>query len=550
MPTPNQKNRRTIHDEFLRIAGDYAGRTLFRAEGGQGRSYTYGQVAEFVSCFSRSLRADGSMDTPEIGLLSENCPEWCISYLSILAAGRTVLPIDTRLKPEEIRSIVTHARLRTVVVSAALAPILSEMADDLHLISLDDDSPDSWRHLLKSDPEPTLPFHNETAVIIYTSGTTGTPKTVELTHANLLANLEGVRSSIQFDEHDVFLSILPLYHTFEATCGFLTPLMSGATIVYARSLKSKEIIEDLSRNRATVMCGMPLLYEKMYYSFRRKIAAAPWFRRMLFRVLYVLSGILWKLGFKVSRLLFRSLRGRAGMDSIRIFVSGGAAIPSSIARFFNLIGFDFIQGYGMTEASPVITVHRPENIKFGSVGPPLNNVEVRIDSPDEAGIGEIIARGDNISPGYRDNPEATAELVRDGWLYTGDLGRMKDGHLWITGRRKSLIVSASGKNIYPEELEEKLVEHAIVLEAVVFGRKKQGRQGEEVRAIIVPDQQCWDCESSSTKLDEDKINQAIKDAVAEVNSHVATYKRIVGYEIQYEELEKTSTRKVKRFLYQ
>ena len=403
----------------------------------------------------------------------------------------------------------------------------------------------SWTRLLKMNSKQISPVDNEIAVIIYTSGTTGAPKTVELTHKNLLANLDGIGRSLRFGKNDVFLSVLPLYHTFEATCGFLTPLMCGASIVYARSFKSKEILEDISRNRITVMCGMPLLYEKMFHSFQRKIASASFLRIILFKSMYTLSSILWKCGIKVGRKLFNSIRKKFGMDSIRMFVSGGAAIPPSIVRFFNLIGFYFMQGYGMTETSPVISVNRPDSIKFGSVGPPLDNVDVRINSPDLKGIGEILVRGDNVTPGYRDNPGATSELLQDGWLYTGDIGCLKDGHLWITGRCKSLIVSTSGKNIYPEELEEKLVEYGIILEVVVFGRKKQGKQGEEVRAVIVPDLEVVssDCQSKLGQPDEDKIRQTVSEVVADVNSRIAAYKRISAFEMQFEELEKTSTQK-------
>ena len=206
----------------------------------------------------------------------------------------------------------------------------------------------------------------------------------------------------------------------------------------------------------------------------------------------------------------------------------------------------------MTECSPVISVQRPDDIKFGSVGPPLDNVEVRIDTPGADGVGEIIVKGDNITPGYRGLPEATAELIINGWLHTGDLGRIRDGHLWITGRRKSLIVSAAGKNIYPEELEEKLIESPLTLEAVVFGRAKVDRQGEEVRALIVPDLEQLVADGLIADVENPDlatINRIIANVVRQVNDNVAAYKRIAAFDVQLDELEKTSTRKIKRFLY-
>jgi long-chain acyl-CoA synthetase len=245
------------------------------------------------------------------------------------------------------------------------------------------------------------------------------------------------------------------------------------------------------------------------------------------------------------------MRERAGLGTVNVFVSGGAPLPPQIGRFFGLIGFDFIQGYGMTECSPCVSVSRIADIRFESVGPPLPNVEVKIANPDSAGTGEIIVRGGCVTPGYRDNPEQTAELIRDGWLHTGDLGRLERGHLYITGRAKNLIVSAAGKNIYPEEHEEKLMASPYVLESVVFGRNKEGRQGEDVLAIIVPDVEQFSSEFGMPidSPDANKINDIIGSVVRDVNAAMADYKRISTFEVRLDELEKTSTKKIKRFLY-
>jgi long-chain acyl-CoA synthetase len=372
-----------------------------------------------------------------------------------------------------------------------------------------------------------------------------------LTHRNLLGDLKGIDLALDFRPTDVMLSILPLHHTFEATCGFLMPLTSGLSVVYARSLKSRDIFEDLAFNKATIMCGVPLIYEKFYQGIQRGITAAPVHRRILFRILFAMSSLGWKLGRKWGQGLFSHLRQKAGLDSIRMFVSGGAPLPSSISRFFNLIGFDFLQGYGMTETSPVVSANRPDDIEFGSSGPPLPGVEVRIDKPNAEGIGEILVRGDICTPGYKDNPEQTAALIVDGWLYTGDLGHLRRGHVWITGRAKNLIISAAGKNIYPEELEEKLVDSGFVLEALVVGRKKKGRQGEEVRAIIVPDVEQFAVElgMSAGEPDMTKVTETLKEVVAQINQQVSDYKRISDFDVQLQELEKTSSKKVKRFIY-
>ena len=551
MTSDSQQKRpdHAIHEAFLDAAARYPDRPALRGDGGRGSVYTYGEAAAAVRRLAVGLRQAGLTAAPEIGLLSENRPEWCLAYLAILAAGCTVVPIDANLKEKEISFVAGHAHLNVVIASRRYEELVADLPG-VRLVSMEEDSRHSWNQFL-GDAENYQPARAKSAVLIYTSGTTGTPKAVELTHRNILANLEGIEEAISFDKDDVFLSVLPLHHTFEATCGFITPLLNGATVVSARSLKSKEILEDIGRNGITVMCGVPLLFEKMYHSIRRAIDETPLAKQLAFKTLYATSTAAWQAGMKLGKTLFAGMREQAGLKTVRLFVSGGAALPPEIARFFNTIGFDFLQGYGLTECSPVVSTNRPDNIKFGSVGPPLANIEVTINDPGPDGIGEILVRGESNTRGYRDNPEATAELLKNGWLYTGDLGRMAGGHLWITGRQKNVIVSAAGKNIYPEELEEKLMATAQVAEAVVFGRARKERQGEEVRAVIVPDLEYLQREFGiePDEPDMDQITAIIDEAVTAVNHHVATFKRINAFDVQLAELERTSTRKVKRYRY-
>ncbi|MBD3402976.1 AMP-binding protein [candidate division GN15 bacterium] len=562
--TQTDRSRLHLFAAVAAIAEQLPDKPAVVGYGGKGSRYTYGELRRRVTALAASLRQPPYDSMAEIGLLSENRPEWTICYLAIVAAGKTVVPIDANYRASEVKAVVEHAKLEAVFCSARCDSLLGEIGRSLRVLSLDspgsrnDAGPHEYADTFESmsadggsDTFEPGEF-NETAVLIYTSGTTGTPKAVMLTHTNLLSNVRQAVDTLGLAESDTFLSVLPLHHTFEATCGFLAPLTIGATIVYARSLKSKEILEDLGANNVSIMCGVPLLYEKMYQSMRRKIASAPLPRRALFHTLYTASSVAWRAGRKAGVGLFASLRTKAGLSTIRLFVSGGAALPPRIAEFFNLIGFTFLQGYGLTECSPVVSVNRPEDIEFGSVGPPLNDVDVRIANPDTAGIGEIIVRGPNTTPGYRDNPEATAELLKDGWLHTGDLGHIDQrGHVWITGRAKNVIVSAAGKNIYPEEIEEKLVLTPSIDEAVVFGRQNEKKHGEEVLAVLVPD---FDYFAevhgmSPEEPDESLIETAISEDVKQVNAGMAEYKRIASFDISLTELEKTSTKKIKRFLY-
>jgi len=542
-----------LFSSFFRSALLHGDRIVFKAQGGKGKIYSYKEVLETVSKFGAGLQSECPNES-EIGLLSENRPEWPIAYLSILSAGKTVVPIDINLKPDEIKHIVEHSKIKTLILSDKVENDISKIAGNLRLISFSQKSAHSWNQLLRLKSESAALKSGDIASLIYTSGTTGAPKAVMLTHGNLLSNLKSIEQCLEFGEHDVFLSVLPLHHTFESTAGFLTPVNFGARIVYARSLKSKEIVEDIKYNGVTIMCGVPLLFEKMYISIMHKINEASLFKRVMFKVLFSLSSFGWKLKMKWGRFLFRNMRNAAGLGTIRLFVCGGAPLPDRIAAFFNLIGFTFLEGYGMTECSPVISVNLPGNTKFGSVGPVLPGIEVKINQPDEFGVGEIIVRGGSVTPGYKNNPEKTAELIKDGWLHTGDLGKFARGHLWITGRAKNLIVSAAGKNIYPEEIEEKLMLSPFILEALVLGQKKVAsatRQGEEVKAIIVPDLEQFAAhfQMPVDKPDLVKIKSIIEQEVSKTNAAMSDYKRISSFELRLAELEKTSTKKVKRFVY-
>jgi len=548
-----------LYQSFFRAALVHGDRIALVAHGGKGKSYSYKEVLDSVTRFGAGLQAE-CLDEPEIGLLSENRPEWSISYLAILSAGKTVVPIDVHLKPDEIRHIIEHSKIKTLIVSDKVEKEYPENCPKLRLISFSEKSANNWKEYFKLKTASALIDSNQVASLIYTSGTTGAPKAVMLTHGNLLSNLQSIENALQFDEHDVFLSVLPLHHTFENTCGFLTPVNYGCRIVYARSLKSKEIVEDIKHNGVTIMCGVPLLFEKMYIAIMHKINAAGIIKRVAFKLLFAISTFAWKIGLHWGHFLFKSMRQSAGLGSVRLFVCGGAPLPERIAAFFNLIGFTFLEGYGMTECSPVISVNRPESNIFGSVGPVLPDIEVKIDQPDEHGVGEIIVRGRSVTPGYKNNPDKTNELVRDGWLYTGDLGKFERGHLWITGRAKNLIISAAGKNIYPEEIEEKLMLSPFILEALILGQKKvasatrsrrDGRQGEEVKAIIVPDleQFALHFQMPVDKPDLVKINSVIAAEVAKTNAAMSDYKRIASFDVRLTELEKTSTKKVKRFVY-
>ncbi len=549
----NNFNPLLLHETIFISCRKVSDKIALKSSENPDNLYTYKDIETITPRISSLLKNRGVKPQDKIGLLAENCPEWGIAYLSILCAGGIVVPFDPDFKITELANLLRLSKVKTVFISEKLflrfGDTINNIENDIEIIKLN-----NIRNLSNETTDsflcPDIKPHNP-AVLIYTSGTTGDPKAVVLTHCNLLANLEGIAEAIKFYSDDVFLSLLPLFHTFEATCGFLTPLVQGLTIIYAKSLKSKDIVDDIKENSVTCIVGVPLLYEKMYQSMKSKISELPILKKAIISISYALCKFAWLFGLKAGKVLFKKLREKAGLNSVRIFVSGGAPLPALVAEWFNMIGFVFLEGYGLTECAPVVAVNRFNNIKIGSVGPPLPNVEIKIDDPTSEGIGEILVRGENSSPGYLDNPEATKELLKDGWLYTGDLGKMKNGFLYIKGRAKNLIVTGGGKNIYPEELEDILNQSPYIFESLVLGRKKPDDNHESIFAIIVPDIEQLSDEGITipSETDLDKTESIIKSEIDKANCLLSNYKRISNIEIQWEEFEKTSTKKIKRVLY-
>ena len=320
---------------------------------------------------------------------------------------------------------------------------------------------------------------NSLAVLIYTSGTSAEAKGVMLSHNNIVSDIEAVLPRLPVTTEDRFLSILPLHHTLEATCGFIYPLANGASIAYSQSLKSADILADIRALRITMMCGVPLLFEKMCASIHRSVA-----KRALTTRLYVdlgqrIAGLSkWVFDLSVGKMLFRSLRERAGLNSIRMFVSGGAAINPDVSRFFSNLGISLLQGYGLSETSPVLAVNHERDNNYDSVGRPLDGVDVKISEPNEAGIGEILVKGKMVMLGYYDNEEATRAVMQNGFFRTGDLGYVDSaGHLHITGRMKNVIITPAGKNIYPEEIEALLEMFFLHLGVRCVAAQAQDRRG-------------------------------------------------------------------------
>lgn len=556
----NQFNDITIPQMFFNSVSAYSDSWAMACfEADKWNKITYRSLGEKVLDIAKGLVRLGVQKGQRVGILSENRPEWGMAYLAILQAGGVVVPIDSLLKPQEIANVINQADTQILFVSAKHLPKIKEvsgLANPLKItILLDEEG--SLQNLLKlSDllakgkgSTVTFPQSKNTdlAEIIFTSGTTGNSKGVMLTHKNIMSDIWGTKKVLDLFPKDNFLSVLPLNHVFESTCGFLIPLASGAQITYARSLKSKELMEDTKSNNITIMLGVPLLFEKMLLGIKNAVAKKGLFTKLYFNFCFQFGKSIRELfSFNLGRIIFKPLRKKVGLSSVRLLVCGGAPLPAYIAEGFDLLGIKFLQGYGLTETSPVITLSPFDKPKYASVGKSIMGAELKIANPDKNGIGEIIAKGDMIMTGYYNNPEATGKVLNQGWLYTGDSGWMdRDGYFYICGRLKNVIVTAAGKNVYPEEIENELLKSPFIAEALVLGKKIDRR--EEVYAMLVPNYEYFKEKLGDSISDNHLIEKVIKEELNRCCSNLAEYKRVKGFEIREQEFDKTPTKKIKRF---
>lgn len=533
---------------------------LLRHTGAGWEAMSFTEAARAVHAFAALLAREGVRSGDRVALQGENRPEWGLAYLAILEAGGVVVPLDPQLREHEMGEILSAAGARHAVADgrhiALLEQARSGRVPGLRLVTLDADDeglpswPEAQRTFAGARARPPDGDPGSLAVLLFTSGTTGHPKGVMLSHANLLHNVEAVEASFAFDPGDRFLSLLPLHHTFEATAGFLCPLRIGASVAVARGLKSGTLREDLTSSGATIMLGVPLLYEKLLAALRRGLDEAPPARR---RTVAFLLGVVRlarrATGLRVGTVLLRALRERSGLVRVRMFVSGASALPADVFWGFVDFGWNVVEGYGLTECSPVVAANRPDDTRPGTVGPPLEGVEVRIEAPDANGDGEVVVRGPNVMLGYFGDPEATAEVLQAGAFHTGDLGRLDpDGRLRITGRLKNMIATAAGKKIYPEEVEAVLGASPYVREVVVAAGREADGDREEVHAHVVPDLEAIDAHAASEGKTRDAayVEALLRQEVDARGRLLAPYKRVKKVIVRDAEFPRTASGKIRR----
>ncbi len=373
----------------------------------------------------------------------------------------------------------------------------------------------------------------DTAVVLYTSGTTGRSKGAMLSHANIVANIQGAINHFKLDDTIHTLSFLPINHVFEQVCGVLLPLALGGTVSFCDSLK--KLGENLAEVKPTFLLGVPAVYRMLLDRIMKNIGSKR------------LSHLFFS--FPLTRLLVTA-KVRQAFGAGTVFISGGAALDPTIAEGLTKLGLTIYQGYGITETSPIISAEQPGQKRLGTVGLPLHGVEMRIASPDGEQVGEILVKGHNVMQGYYKNPQATMEAIVDGWYRTGDLGRIDgDGFLTICGRVKNLIVTPNGKNVYPEEVENELLKSPFIAEVMVYGHHI-GPAMEEVHAMVYPNQEALDdyCRAKGAcPVSEADVEALLRREIQSACSVLADYKRVRRFTIREDEFPKTTTRKIKRF---
>ncbi len=549
----------TILDLLYILTKKYNGKPALQTKTKDGMQIlTYDELRERSVGVSSFLIEKGIEPQTHIAILTENRPEWAIAFFGIISAACVTVPVDAKLSIKETLFILNDSQAKCLFVSKKfLDEILShkeELPNLKYIICLDQCLKEGvlqlddlrWKEgLERNRPEGVKP--ENTVLIVYTSGTTGVAKGVMLSYKNLLFEVMSLYNLIRFTPQDSFVSILPLNHMLEITGGLVAPLYGGSTVTYCPTLKPTHIISLMQEVKATGMICVPLVLKMFYNGIVKEIEKLPSFKQKIFKQLFKISRFLLKFNIRLGKFLFKDIHSKFGKE-FKYFVCGGAPLDIQLEQDAYVLGFAILQGYGLTETAPVACVNTPANHRYGSVGKPLAGIEIKLlQSCEDKKEGEIIIKGPNVMKGYYNNPEKTAEALKDGWYYTGDLGYFDDdGFLYICGRAKNLIVLGAGKKVFPEEVEQVMSESPFIKEICVLGRKAtQGlKKGtEEVFAVVVPN---LDRFSQDDKGNKEKIKEKISQEISRLSNDLAEYKKISDFTFYYDELPKTSTKKIKR----
>ena len=528
--------------------------------GGPYRAISYIQLRNDINALGTKF-IDMGLKGKKVALIGENSYKWVVTYLSVTNGTGVIVPLDKDLTEIEIGNLIKRSGAEAIVFSKKMKEKVMNALNSSEDISAamkinidadnDEDDIMSWEKLLAEgnlllesgsrDFIDAVIDREAMCSLLFTSGTTGMAKGVMLSHKNLSANVYNMSKYVKIREPGGGLSVLPMHHTYELTCHVFTGLYQGMYIAICEGLRY--IQQNLKESKATVMLGVPAVFETMHKKVWKQAEASGAAGKMKKMMMLAQKTRLFN-NQKVMRKIFSQIHMSLG-NNLELFISGGAAINPQVIRDYEALGLPMIQGYGMTENAPIIAVNRDCYSKADSVGKPMPGTEVKIINKDADGVGEIICKGPSVMIGYYSDPEATEEVLKDGWLHTGDYGRFDDeGFLYICGRKKNVIVTKNGKNIFPEEIEYLLLEQPFIEEVVVYGTLDKKNGDIAVKAEIFPNFE--NIKEKMGVLSDGALSDVIKNSIEEVNDKMPAYKRVKRFKLRNEEFEKTSTRKIRR----
>lgn len=533
--------------------------TDFEGENGAKRSWTYTESLEVIKKISSWLLENGVSHGDRVAVSGKNSPEWAMVYLAALYAGAVICPIDFALHTEEIENLLDRAEPKFLFIDDEKYSFFAEKKTSYGVYSLNPKQKETYVLGLDFPPETVEPKEpcllSETAAILFTSGTTGIPKGVMLSHKNLVSDVYIAQTNMKISEADVFYALLPIHHAYTMLAVFLEAISVGAEIVFARSMAVSKMMRELKEGKITMLLGVPMLFNKLAAGIIKGIKAKGAFVYGILKFLMGFSYFCKKtFGFTPCKKLFHSVLDKASIATIRIAICGGGPLAKKIFKFYNQLGINFVQGYGLTETSPIVTLNPIEHFKIESVGRYFAEyMEMKIDSPNEEGIGEIFIKGPMVMQGYYKMPEETREVLsEDGWLRTGDLGWIdKEDYVMLSGRSKNMIVTEGGKNVYPEEIEDSFQLETDIQQITVQGYlSDKEMQAESLEALIYPSDDFFkriglergDKSDSAEKT----VYSEISDIVEKINKRLRPYQKIERIQILDKPLEMTTTLKVKR----
>ena len=544
----------TIPELFLMSESKYADNVAFSVFEPDKKVITYRQAKEYIFNIASYLRDKGIKEGDKVALNGKNSPEWALSYFGILTSGAVVVPIDNQMKPDRFMRLSEYADVKFVIADFDVLEKIKTRANDwynslLGLGMLKGGSKD-YVKVTEMRSENTLKERvkvsdDDIAAILFTSGTTGNEKGAMLTHRNIVSNVYQAANGMGVDEHDVLYALLPLHHSYCCTAVLLETIRHGSECLFGHGIIVSKMINDLRMGKVTVFMGIPLLYNKVIAGIFTKVKEKGALTYALIKALMAFNGFCKKCFGKAPLRGFfnKKILSQVGLDHSKLLICGAGPLSPKVFKQYQQLGLNFLQGYGLTETSPIVTLNPPDHFKVDSIGRILPFIDLRIADKDSEGVGEIQVKGPNVCKGYYKDEKNTKELFsEDGYLRTGDLGYVdSENYVYLKGRKKNIIVTEGGKNVFPEEIEDMFQLYSQVEQILIRGfQQKKDVPCECIEAVIYPSKDYYKDKSS------EEIRKDIERIISEVNKDLSGYKKIEKLTILDEPMEETTTRKIKR----